>query len=120
MDVRDAASGLILGMERGKVGERYIVGGENVTFEQLFGLLTWITRRPGPRIKVLPAAARVAGRVAQRLLKEPPLTEQGALMMERRWYYDDAKARRELGHASRPLEETLRDAIAWFEARGLN
>lgn len=119
MDVRDAAHGLLLGMERGKPGERYIVGGENVSFEQLFALLARITGRRAPRIKLPPALARVAGRIAERVMKNPPLTEQIALMTERHWYYDDGKARRNLGYESRPLEQTMRDAVAWWKERGV-
>ncbi len=117
MDVRDAAAGLILAMERGEVGEGYLLGGENITFEQLFGLLTYITARPGPRVKLPPAVARLAARAADRMLDEPPLTRQMALMSERRWYYDDQRARQELGYTSRPLEQTLRDAVDWHLAR---
>jgi dihydroflavonol-4-reductase len=63
--------------------------------------------------------ARLAGRIAERVMKNPPLTEQIALMTERRWYYDDGKARRELGYESRPLEQTMRDAVAWWKERGV-
>ncbi len=119
-DVRDAAAGLILAMEQGEVGEHYLLGGENITFEQLFGLLTYITARPAPRVKLPPAIARLAARAADRVLEEPPLTRQMALMSERRWYYDDQRARRELGYTSRPLEQTLRDAVDWHLARGID
>lgn len=119
MDVRDAAAGLILAMERGQVGERYLLGGENITTEQLFGLLSYTTGRPVPRVKMPATAARLMGKLGDRLAKEPPLTEQMALMAARRWYYDDTKAREELGYQPRPLEETLRDAVAWFTVRGL-
>lgn len=119
MDVRDAATGLILAMERGEVGEQYLLGAENVTFEQLFGLLTYITGRPGPRVKLAPAIARALARASERVLAEPPLTRQMALMSERHWYYDDARARSELGYSSRPLERTLRDAVDWHPARGI-
>lgn len=118
MDVRDAAAGLIRGMDAGKVGERYLIGGEDTTFEQLFARLSQITGRRPPRVKLPAGVARVAGRVAERVRKDPPLTEQLALMSARHWYYDDAKARRELGHTSRPLDATLRDAIDWFAERG--
>ena len=119
MDVRDAARGLLLGMDRGQPGERYILGGENVSFEQMFALLARITGRRAPRIKLPPALARSAGRIAERVLKDPPLTEQAALMTERHWYYDDSKARRELGYRSRPLEQTMREAVQWWQQRGL-
>lgn len=119
IDVRDAATGLIAAMQLGRTGERYLIGGENVTFEETFELLSRIIGRPAPRIKLPGAVARISGRVVERLIADPPLTEQLALMSERHWYYDDSKARRELGHTSRPLEETLRDAVAWFDRRGM-
>ena len=119
MDVRDAAAGLILAMEHGEVGRRYLLGGENITFEQLFGLLTYITGRAGPRVKLAPSLARLAGRAGDRLLREPRLTSQMALMSERHWYYDDTRARQELGHTSRPLEQTMRGAVDWHLQRGI-
>lgn len=118
MDVRDAAAGLIRAMEAGEVGERYLLAGENLTFEELFVRLAKITGRRPPRVKLPGGVARVAGRVAERVRKDPPLTEQLALISARHWYYDDGKARRELGHTSRPLDETLRDAVGWFGERG--
>ncbi len=86
---------------------------------QLFGLLTYITGRPGPRMRLAPSVARAAAAVAERVLGEPALTRQMALMVSRDWYYDDGRARRELGHTSRPLEQTLRDAVDWHVARGI-
>ncbi len=118
MDVRDAAAGLIRGMDAGKVGERYLIGGENATFEQLFARLSQITGRRAPRVKLPAGVARVAGKLAEGVRKDPLLTEQLALMSARHWYYDDGKARSELGHTSRPLDETLRDTIDWFAERG--
>jgi len=119
MDVRDAAAGLILAMDGGRDGERYLLGGENITAMQLFGLLTYITGRPGPRMRLAPSVARAAAAAAERVLSEPPLTRQMALMAGRNWYYDDSRARRELGYTSRPLEQTLRDAVDWHVARGI-
>lgn len=119
IDVRDAATGLIAAMEHGRTGERYLLGGENVTLEELFALLSRITGRRAPRLKLPAFLARGAALLAERMMKDPPMTEQIVLMSERFWYYDDAKARRELGHTSRPLEQTLRDAVAWFEERGV-
>jgi dihydroflavonol-4-reductase len=119
MDVRDAAAGLILAMDSGRDGERYLLGGENITAMQLFGLLTYITGRPGPRIRLAPSVARAAAAAAERVLADPPLTRQMALMVARNWYYDDSRARTELGYTSRPLEQTLRDAVGWHLARGI-
>lgn len=117
VDVRDAAAGLILAMERGVIGERYLLGGENVTTEQFFGLLTYITGRRAPRIRLTPAVAVGIARFAGHISKEPIMTREMALMSGRYWFYDDRKARTSLGYTSRPLEATLRDAISWLTAR---
>lgn len=116
IDVRDAAAGLIKAMDRGRIGERYIIGGENVRLDQMFELLRSITGRRGPRIKLPGKFVRSAARIAERTMRDPPMTEQIVLMSERFWYYDDAKARSEIGHTSRPLEQTIGDAVAWFHA----
>lgn len=117
MDVRDAAAGLVLGMDRGRLGERYIVGGVNATYAELGRVLAGVTgRRPPSRLRVPPALLRLAGRVAERALRDPPVDAASALLAERRWFYDDRKARRELGYDSRPLEETFRDAVEWLRA----
>ncbi|MBW2459699.1 MAG: NAD-dependent epimerase/dehydratase family protein, partial [Deltaproteobacteria bacterium] len=114
MDVRDAAAGLLKAMDRGAIGERYLIGGQNITNTELGTLLASITGYPRPWIPVPGGLGRLAGRVAERLVSSPPLDEQTALMASHHWYYDDEKARRELGHTSRPLETTLRDAIDWM------
>ncbi len=114
LDVRDAAAGLIKTMDLGRIGERYLIGGDNVTNTELGNLLSSITGYPKPRVPLPGGLARWVGRLAERLSSSPPLDEQAALIACRYWYYDDAKARRELGHTSRPLEATLRDAIDWL------
>lgn len=116
MDVRDAAEGLILGMEKGKLGERYLVTGHPVTFKELFERLAAITGRPAPKMRLPKWALVPMARAAERWMKRPPLTVQTALLMKRSWYYDGEKARRELGFRNRPLDETLRDAVEWFRA----
>ncbi len=114
LDVRDAGAGLIKAMDRGTIGERYLIGGQNISNAELSTLLSDITGYPRPRIPLPTGLARVVGRVAERLWADSPLDEQTALMACGHWYYDDGKARRELGHTSRPLEATLRDAIDWM------
>jgi dihydroflavonol-4-reductase len=118
LDVRDAAAGLIKAMDRGQVGERYLIGGQNVSNTELGNLLSSITGRPRPRVPVSAGLARMVGRLAERLTSSPPIDEQAAAIACRYWYYDDTKARRELGHSSRPLETTLREAIDWLCTTG--
>jgi dihydroflavonol-4-reductase len=114
MDVRDAAAGLIKAMDRGAIGERYLLGGRNIANQELASLLSSITGYPPPRIPLPAGLFRLVGSVAERLPASLPLDEQTARLASRYWYYDDDKARRELGHTSRPLETTLRDAIDWL------
>lgn len=114
MDVRDAARGLLGGMDRGVVGDQYIVGGANCTNQELLERLARLTGYPAPRLRIPRTLGRLAGRVAETLLSHPPLDEQSALVLGGHWYYDDRKARRELDHTSRPLDETLTDSIRWF------
>jgi len=118
MDVRDAAAGLIKAMDRGAIGERYLLGGQNVTNAQLGTMLAAITGYPRPVLPLPAGVARLVGRAAERLLASPPLDEQAARIATRFWYYDDEKARRELGHTSRPLETTLRDTVEWMIRAG--
>ncbi len=118
IDVRDAAHGLVLGMERGKVGERYLVTGHHTPFKELFERLARISGVPAPKVAMPKRAAIWAGKLAERFMRKPPITYQMALLMQRSWYYDGSKARREWGFRNRPLDETLRDAVAWFHEHG--
>ncbi|MCA9771401.1 MAG: NAD-dependent epimerase/dehydratase family protein, partial [Myxococcales bacterium] len=118
LDVRDAAEGLILGMEKGKLGERYLITGYHVPYKELFERLSTLTGRPAPRARIPKWALVPMARLAERFSKRPPLTVQAALLMKRSWYYRGDKARRELGFRNRPLDETLRDAVAWFREHG--
>lgn len=118
MDVRDAARGLVLGMERGKAGERYLITGHHTPFKELFERLSGISGVPAPRFAMPKRAALWAGGLAERFMKKPPLDYQSALLMQRSWYYDGSKARREWGFSNRPLDETLRDAVNWFREHG--
>lgn len=114
MDVRDAAVGLRLGLEKGKIGERYLVGGENVTFA---GFLTQAAQMAGvapPRIRLPASVIRASGRWLEMLSRRPVLDRGSARIISEFWYYDDSKARREWGYRPRPLEETLRDSIDWI------
>ncbi|MBF0349394.1 MAG: NAD-dependent epimerase/dehydratase family protein [SAR324 cluster bacterium] len=114
MDVRDAAQGLILGMEKGRIGEKYLVGGRNISNSDLFDLFSQITRIPGPKLAVPRFAGQWAGKLAEKLMKNPLVDFEGATVMGHYWYYDSSKARKELGFTSRDLRESITDAIHWF------
>jgi dihydroflavonol-4-reductase len=119
MDVRDAAEGLLLALERGTPGERYIIGGENVTYAELFQRLARLTGLAAPRRTIPRWLGVTAGWVGERVLPSFPLDANAARVMGAHWYYDDAKARTQLGYSPRPLDTALIDTIRWNCERGL-
>ncbi len=119
----DVAAGHLSALERGRIGERYILGGENVLLgDMLADIARLVGRRPPalklPRTMLYPIAY-TAELLASLRGVEPFITMDGLRMARHRMFFDDAKARRELGHVSRPYREALSDAIAWFRAHGL-
>ncbi len=115
MDARDAAVGLYLGMKNGEVGEKYIIGGKNVTFRDLFRELSQLTGKREPRLKIPKSLIRGGGTVLENILGiRTPLDRGTALVMTDYWYYSWEKARKNLGYQPRPIEETLRDSVQWF------
>jgi dihydroflavonol-4-reductase len=121
VDVRDAASAFAAALDRGRPGERYLVGGANMTFADFLGRLSRLSGVPVPRVR-LPTPANVAGaRLLERLHawrgSEPPISAQEVEMGERFWYVDASKARRELDFAPRDPQETLFETWRWVEER---
>ena len=120
--VDDVAAGHVAALERGRIGERYILGGENVFLaDMLADIATLVGRRP-PRLKLprrmLYPMAYGAELMARVRGGEPFITVDGLRMARRRMFFDDSKARRELGYTSRSYREGLADAIAWFRSHG--
>jgi dihydroflavonol-4-reductase len=120
--VDDVAAGHLAALRRGRTGERYILGGENVALGTMLADIAAIVGRPPPRLRFpiaplypLAVAAELWARVSGR---EPFATVDGLRMARHHMYFSDAKARRELGYVSRPYREALADAIAWFRAAG--
>ena len=121
VDVRDAAATFAEALERARPGERYLLGGANMTFAEFFGRLSRLSGVPAPRLR-LPTPASLAGaRLLERLHawrgSEPPLSAQEVEMGERFWYVDASKARRELGFAPRDPQETLFETWRFVEER---
>jgi dihydroflavonol-4-reductase len=121
--VDDVAAGHVAAMERGRIGERYILGGENVLLgDMLAEIARLVGRRPPtlrlPRVAIYPIAY-CAELVARARGVEPFVTLDGLRMARNHMFFDDSKARRELGYASRPYRDGLSDAIAWFRSRGV-
>ncbi|HET6520464.1 MAG TPA: hopanoid-associated sugar epimerase [Geminicoccaceae bacterium] len=120
--VDDVALGHLLAFERGRVGERYVLGGHDVMLADLVGRIAAIAGRRPPRFRlphgaVLPVAY-AAEAVARLTGREPLATVDGVRMARKRMFFTSARAERELGYRARPAEEALRDAVAWFGANG--
>ncbi|HLY17261.1 MAG TPA: hopanoid-associated sugar epimerase [Bryobacteraceae bacterium] len=122
VDARDVARGQLLACERGRAGERYILGSENLTLAQILGKLAAITGRPAPTVKLPYAVAYAAGVVTTgwaRLTGKPPRAPLDAVRMARKkMFVSHAKAARELGYQPGPAEGALRRAVEWFRANG--
>jgi dihydroflavonol-4-reductase len=116
VDVRDVAQGHLLADARGTVGERYLVGGRNFTFDRLFTDLSRMSGMPPP-IKV-PRGLAIATAGALSIGPGPStLSASEALAASQFWTYRATKAKRELGWKARPHEETLQDTVAWYLER---
>ena len=122
VDARDVALGHIQACERGRAGERYILGAENLTLEQILGKLAAITGRPAPSLQLPYAVAYAAGAVSTAWAKvsgKPPRAPLDAVRMARRkMFVSHAKAARELGYDPGPPQRGLARAVEWFRANG--
>jgi dihydroflavonol-4-reductase len=120
--VRDVARGHILAAERGRLGERYILGNQNLSLLEIFRLLAGITGIPAPRLRVPYAAAWLAAvgmEGVSRLTGRPPRVPLTAVRMARkRMHFSAAKAVRELGMPQTPVLDALADAVRWFVEQG--
>jgi dihydroflavonol-4-reductase len=120
--VDDVAAGHVAALRRGRIGERYILGGENLALAELLARISLLTQRRPPRIRlpralIYPVALAAEG-VARITRREPFVTLDGLRMAKHKMYFTSAKAERELGYTSRPVEEALRDALQWFRTMG--
>lgn len=122
VDVRNAAEAHLLAAERGRPGERYIVGCENLTLAGILEKLAGLTGREAPRVRLPYAVAYAAGVVTTgwaRVTGRPPRAPLDAVRMARKkmWVSHD-KARRELGFSPAPVDAALGRAVEWFRANG--
>jgi dihydroflavonol-4-reductase len=120
--VDDVAAGHLAALLRGRIGERYILGGENLTLAELLARIALLSHRRPPRIR-LPRAiiypmAFGAEAVAHVTHREPFVTVDGLRMAKYKMFFTSDKAKRELGYTSRPIGEALHDALQWFRAMG--
>jgi dihydroflavonol-4-reductase len=120
--VDDVAAGHLAAMDRGVVGERYILGGENVSLRQMLADIARLAGRKPPTINLprqpLYPLAYAAEAVARITGKEPFVTVDALKMASHHMFFSSAKAERELGYVARPYGQALGDALAWFAEAG--
>jgi len=123
VDVRECARGHVAALEKGRSGERYILGGENLTLKQILDKLAAITGLPSPRVR-LPYAVALASGVVDTVVtgvvlrREPRVTIDAVRMGRKKMFVSSAKAERELGWKAIPVDAALRRAVQWFTENG--
>ena len=115
----DVAEGHWLAFENGKVGERYILGGEDMTLREILGEITRIVGRSPPKVSLPRAPLYPLAYITEFLARlrgagEPMLTVDSLRMSRKRMFFSSAKAQAELGYSARPTVQALQDAISWF------
>lgn len=123
VDVAECARGHLAALEKGRSGERYILGGENLTLKQILDKLAAITGLPSPKVRVPYVLALATGVVDEivtgRMLgREPRATIDAVRMGRKKMFVTSAKAERELGWNSLPVDDALRRAVTWFRQNG--
>jgi dihydroflavonol-4-reductase len=122
IDVDDVARGHILAWQRGRTGERYILGNRNLTLKEMLEMLATITGKPAPRFAIphlIPlAVAFVDEMILARFGKTPQVSFYSVQMSRKAMYYDSSKAVRELGLPQSPVQAAIEKAVRWFEANG--
>jgi len=120
--VDDVAAGHLAALDRGKIGERYILGGQNVHFSEMLGAIARLLGRRPPRVRmprgpIVPLAIMAEG-IARITGREPFVTRDALRMSKYQMFFTTAKAERDLGMTARPFTEALSDAIGWFRDAG--
>ncbi len=120
--VDDVAAGHVAALQHGRIGERYILGGENMTLAEMLARIARLVGRRPPRIRLprhliypLAYAAEAAARITDR---EPFVTLDGLRMAKNRMFFTSGKAERELGYKARPVDAAIGDAVQWFRQAG--
>ncbi|PYX29141.1 MAG: dihydroflavonol 4-reductase [Acidobacteria bacterium] len=123
VDATECARGHVLALEKGRRGERYILGGENLTLKQILDRLNAITGLPSPKVKLRYVFALAAGVVDETVTgrflgREPRATIDAVRMGRKKMFVTSAKAELELGWRSVPVNDALRRSVEWFRANG--
>jgi dihydroflavonol-4-reductase len=120
--VDDVAAGHLLAFERGKPGERYILGGEDMTLREILAQISALVGRTPPRVRLPYAAVLPVAYVAEAIAKitgrAGRVTLEGVRMSRKRMFFSSAKAVRELGYRWRPPVQAFEDAVRWFREHG--
>ena len=117
--VGDVADGHLLAQKKGEVGQRYILGGENLSLKEILDILARTSGRRIPRVPIPWFAALIVGHLDQFFMgtilrREPPIPLEGVRMARHKMYVSSEKARRELGYNPRPADQALREAVDYF------
>ena len=123
VDATECARGHVLALEKGRSGQRYVLGGENLTLKQILDKLAAITGLPSPKMKVPYALALATGVVDEVFTgwirgREPRATIDAVRMGRKKMFVSSAKAERELGWGIVPVDDALRRSVSWFRAKG--
>src|SRR6202041_2787083 len=120
--VEDCAAGHLLAAEKGRIGERYILGARNMTLKEILAALAAITGRSAPRLRLphaVPLAAGYADEFYSRLTgREPQIPVEGVKMSRHKMFVESDKAARELGYKPGKVEAALERAVRWYEEHG--
>jgi dihydroflavonol-4-reductase len=120
--VDDVAAGHLLALDKGRIGERYILGGEDVALSEMLRDLALMTGRKPPTVNLprgpLYPLAMISEAMAWVTGKEPMLTVDGLKMSKHMMFFSSEKAKAELGYSWRPYVQALKDALAWFRREG--
>jgi len=120
--VEEVATGHLLAAERGRIGERYILGARNMTLREILGTLATITGRPAPRVRLPHAVALAAGyadaAISRLTGRDPQIPVEGVKMSRHRMFVASDKAERELGFKPSAVEPALAAAVRWYEEHG--
>ena len=122
VDVRDVATGMVLAAERGRSGERYVLGGENIRLRELLGLLEMVSGHRMPRLSLPASVALMAATTAEWLAdhvtgRRPPATREAVQVACRSAPFDCRKAHQELGYAPVPVQGALLEEVQWLSEK---
>ncbi len=112
-DVEDAALGHLLAADKGVPGERYILGGENISWPELIDHVADVSGLRHP-VLVLPTQTARVAQIREAMKLPSALPAEGFGLMSKDWRFSSEKAKRELGYSTRPLDETIRDTVDWY------